>query len=546
MISAIFAIGSLVYWAAVWFVTGREGFPLDDAFIHLQFARNLLESGEMAFNVGTPSSGCTAPGFAALITLAQFLTHDWIHASFLVTLIASLGTALLVYVALLRWTSNGDVARWGGVVVALASPTVIQAFSGMEAAVYSFVCLSAIVFYGAGGRGMRLLGALTLALCIWFRPEFLVGLPLLIAEWMHRRTLRSDGAASATFGELLAVLAIWSGMAALYVGFHYRLDGHFVPTTFAAKAVAHFALRPHWLEGVPAIVRHGNWEYLPLALVVLPIVNLLVMGVGVFTVCAPLAFGLEASVKRVWRVESSAGAGWRLAVLLLFGYPLARAFVEPAGTLWYQGQRYFAHLTPLFILLVFGAWPMTRSLVAGSRWNWTRRSLRSQGRAAAAWAAGASVLMGTVAVLSVKNINDVQVETANWLREHSTEDELIAVNDIGAVGFLSNRRVLDTVGLVEPAITEHFLNGGNLAAYLARRTPRYVVIFPKWYPAFASIDAGLSRRAAFSTWPNVVCGGAELVVYEPDWPIIESKTAPPPRIRASGGGDSVGHAQSLP
>lgn len=543
----MFAVGSVIYWFAVWAVAGREGFPLDDAFIHLQFARNLFEHGEMSFNAGTPSSGCTAPGFAGLIALARSAVGNWLHASFLVTLMASLGTALAVWGILCRWTNDGDVARWGGIIVALASPTVIQAFSGMEAAVYSVFCLLAIWAYGAGGRGMRLLGAFVLSVCIWFRPEFLVGCPLVLAEWAWRRYRRLEGEQKATIVEFLSIGLIWVGMVAIYAGFHYSLDGHFVPTTFGAKAIAHFALRPYWLEGVPAIIRHGNWAYLPLALVVLPIVNLLLMGVGIFTVCAPLAFGLEESAKRVWRVERSSGAGWRLAVLLLFGYPLLRAFVEPAGTLWYQGQRYFAHLTPLFVLIVFGAWPMTRSLVAGSRWNWTQRRIGSQARVAAVWAAGASLLMGAVAVLSVKNINDMQVETAKWLREHSDKDDLIAVNDIGAVGFYSNRRVLDTVGLVEPAITEHFLEGGDLASYLERRRPRYVVLFPEWYPKFTSIKDGLTRRAAFTTSPNVVCGGAELVVFEPHWPILEAMRVKPSRPTASSGGpETVSRAQTLP
>lgn len=543
MIVFVFAIGAAMYCTGMALVSGGEGFPLDDAYIHLQFARNLFEHGEMAFNAGTPSSGCTAPGFAGLIALARFVQIDFERASFVVTILASLGTVLVVYDILRRWTGDFAVARAGGVIVALACPTVIQAFSGMEAAVYSFVCLSAIALYGSGERGMRLAGGFVLALCIWFRPEFLVGCPLLLAEWAWRRHTRVDGGQKATIVEFLSILLIWLGMAALYAGFHYRLDGHYVPTTFAAKAVAHFALRPHWLEGVPAIARHGNWEYLPLALVILPIVNLLVMGVGLFTICAPLAFGLEESARQLWRIDRAAGAGWRLAVLLLFGYPLARAFVEPAGTLWYQGQRYFAHLTPLFILIVFGAWPLTRSLVAGSKWDWTRRSLGAQVRRAAMFAVAGALAMGVVAIYSVKNINEMQVRTANWIKEHSSESDLIAVNDIGAAGFLSGRRILDTVGLVEPAITEHFLAGGDLASYLARRRPRYVVLFPAWYPKFTAIEDGLTRRAVFSTSPNVVCGGDELVVYEPQWPIFEAMSVKRDHGRGS---SSAGQAQTLP
>lgn len=546
VIGSVFAIGAAIYWFAVGYVVGREGFPLDDAFIHLQFARNLFRHGEMAFNTGTPSSGCTAPGFAALVALARYAFDNWLHASFAVTTIASAGTILLVYGILRRWTGDADVARWGGIVLALASPMIIQAFSGMEAAVYSVFCLLAIAIYGSGGLGRRLAGAVVLALCIWFRPEFLVGCPLLALEWAWRRHRRTGGAQEATIVELLAMGLIWVGMIAAYAGFHYALDGHFVPTTFGAKAVAHFALRPHWLEGLPAIMRHGNWEYLPLALIVLPILNLLLMGVGVFTVCAPLAFGLEASAKQLWRIESAAGAGWRLAVLLLFGYPLARAFVEPAGTLWYQGQRYFAHLTPLFVLIVFGAWPLTRSLVAGSRWNWTRRPLKTQARRAVIWAAGASVLTGAIAVFSVKNINEMQVATAQWLKAHSSKDDVVAANDIGAVGFYSGRRILDTVGLVEPAITEHFLNGGDLASYLVRRRPRYVVLFPEWYPDFTSIRGGLTRCAAFSASPNFVCGGPELVVYEPHWRVLEAMCASRGGPGVTRGSGTLGHAQTLP
>ena len=40
---------------------GAGAFPLDDSWIHMQFARNLAEGRGFAYNPGVPVSGSTAP-----------------------------------------------------------------------------------------------------------------------------------------------------------------------------------------------------------------------------------------------------------------------------------------------------------------------------------------------------------------------------------------------------------------------------------------------------------------------------------------------------
>ena len=62
---AAFVGVSAAYALGLWGVAGGIGFPLDDAFIHLQFARNLYHSQVMSFNEGIPSSGSSAPGYMA-------------------------------------------------------------------------------------------------------------------------------------------------------------------------------------------------------------------------------------------------------------------------------------------------------------------------------------------------------------------------------------------------------------------------------------------------------------------------------------------------
>ena len=52
-----YGIGVLVYRDSI----------MDDTFIHLQYARNLREAGELAFNRGEPSLGATSPLWILLL-----------------------------------------------------------------------------------------------------------------------------------------------------------------------------------------------------------------------------------------------------------------------------------------------------------------------------------------------------------------------------------------------------------------------------------------------------------------------------------------------
>lgn len=51
-------------------------------------------------------------------------------------------------------------------------------------------------------------------------------------------------------------------------------------------------------------------------------------------------------------------------------------------------------------------------------------------------------------------IHNRQVVTAEWLKEHTNETDVICTHDIGAIGFYSERKIIDAAGLITPALVK--------------------------------------------------------------------------------------------
>lgn len=515
-IVGLFVALSVAYWAGVLLLVGRVGLPLDDPYIHLQFARNLFQDGQMAFNPGTSSTGTTAPLYPVLLAGAYALVRNWLAASFLLGVLASVGIAVCTYGILEAWTGRRSLARWGGLLAVVASPTVVQAYTGMEAAAYSFLFLVGLWLYANPRR--RVGASVVFAVCVWLRPEFLMMLPLVTVERLIHFRREKPLSPARLIRSLAPHVAVWVVIVSAYAAYHWSIDGQFVPNTFRAKAVVMSGPpHPFWLEGLPAALRHGNKLNILLAILVWPLLALFTAGCSLGINCAPLAFGLREGIVNVWRNTGPAASGWRLAVLTLVGYPLLRGFVEPSGLIFFQFQRYYAHLTPLLIIVVLGALPQTGALVQRSFWSWRGLAPAVQRRRTFGWAAincAGTIVLG---ILAVGNIETMQVTLAHWVRNHTAPDETVATNDIGAIGFISGRHILDTVGLVEPELVDHYLQGGDLLSYLQRHDPAYVIIFPGWYPELSARQDALDEVKRIELAGNVICGGSEMVVYRPKW-----------------------------
>ena len=112
-----------------------QGFPLDDAWIHAVYARELARSGVLAYNPGVPATGETSPLWAIVLAVP----HAIAGASIAVLLTKLVGFAMhaasAVFIALAIRDVCGEarlLPALGGVLVALHPDLVAASVSGME------------------------------------------------------------------------------------------------------------------------------------------------------------------------------------------------------------------------------------------------------------------------------------------------------------------------------------------------------------------------------------------------------------------------------
>jgi hypothetical protein len=121
---------------------------------------------------------------------------------------------------------------------------------------------------------------------------------------------------------------------------------------------------------------------------------------------------------------------------------------------------------------------------------------------------------------NTQNINDQQVKLGNWVKENVKRDETIAVNDIGAITYISKNRVVDMAGLVTPEVLRYRQyswddNLDSLNYLLKRNNVNYIIIYDNWFKEYLDkYEKNLRFVTSAFLEHNTICGGVEMKVYK--------------------------------
>jgi hypothetical protein len=159
----------------------------------------------------------------------------------------------------------------------------------------------------------------------------------------------------------------------------------------------------------------------------------------------------------------------------------------------YQHGRYTMPTIPF--LLLYGAWG-TALLLRPRSPGLVVRVLSRGLLVAVALLAPVFMARGALAYRDdVAFIQGEMVATAHWLEQNTQPDDLLAVHDIGAVGYLLDRPLLDLAGLITPEVIPFMTDAQRLADWMVEEGADYAVFFPDFSPTYQRLaqDPRLER-----------------------------------------------------
>jgi arabinofuranosyltransferase len=511
---ALFVVAALALGARL--LPGER--TIDDAFITFRYARNLLAGEGFVYNPGERVQGTTTPVYTLLMAAEKALLPG---LSFPALALVTNALADAASVAIVGWLCRRALGMpWLGVawglLWAVAPMSVTFAIGGMETSVYILLLLLTLASYAAGRATWS---ALWCALATLTRPDaLLIALPL-FGHMLYRAlaaALRSPERRATAWraipwreaGAYALALAPWVTFATLYFGSPlahsvvaktaaYRLG----PMSALVRLIQHYAT-PFFEQQV-----FGNgW-----------------IGVGALLYLFLSLIGGLAMVRREGRLLPLAAYPWLYLAAFGISNPLVfRWYLAPILPMYVLCIMYGARKVGSDVLSALqrlpalaaagrvGGWLLVAAALGASLNAWMLHPDHGPGRPAP-----------EMAWFKLEQLYR-QVTLDLCATQPVTPETRIAAGDIGVVGFTSQARILDTLGLISPQSVPYYplpeqayvISYAVSTDLILAEQPDYVILLEVYVrntllrsPAFAQ-QYELYRR-----WPTDIYGSDGMMVF---------------------------------
>lgn len=469
-------------------------YALDDAYIHLAIARNLAVHGVWGITPEQFTSSSSSLLWTLLLAGVARVFGDNPQNALWLNLFSAMLLLAAVYAFARRFGYREVTALGAKLVAILVVPVIGLVFIGMEHLLHGaltlwFVYTLLAVMQPEGDKHGNMAWLFVLsALLVMARFEgaFLIFAASVLLALSRRLGLAVMVAA----GGLLPIVVF--GIVSVSHG------AFFVPSTILLKSNTAAA-------GLAGLVK--TLFYNPLiAMSLSP--HLMVL----LPVCIAYAFLVFRKTGRFWDMRVA------LPVLFIACTMLHLQFINRN-----QFHRYDAYLMSLAVAVFIP--------VARDTWEWLRSRRVRQESVAASLAVffGAAVLFlpsfyrgaeSTVNLTTAaRNIYEQQFQMGRFLKQFY-EGERVVANDIGAICYFADIKLLDTVGLGTIEIARAVRAGTATTGYIenlaSQKNARIAVIYDDWMKEYGGVPESWIFCGAWQISDNYICGGSTVSFYAVD------------------------------
>lgn len=491
------------------FTGGRMGVPLDDTWIHFQFADNFAKGYFFQYNPGEYTAGTTSPLYVIVLGSMSYIIKNFIISSVFLSSVFFLLSCIFIYKVSLNFfkdnSSLNEILKSTGVspeyislitalLTAFTGRVVWSALSGMETTMFMMFCILGIYFHikSLQSGKFSLLPALFISLATVSRPEGF----LLYALYMFDLTanLIKEKTIKANILNLFLALLIFILLTFPYLIFSYEISGHFFPNTFRGQGGG--------LSLIP------NFTYLRIALIYFFRDNFITGSMYVFS----LIFYVY-NIKKYFAELKLLNLMFLWTLLL----PMVMSVLIPN---WRHHVRYMIPLLPFVNLISVYLFFRILDLNILTKLKELIQKRKNVFAIIILFSFTYYVVYAVALGKNTDNINSQQVKLAEWVSVNVGRNETIALNDIGAITFINKNRIIDMAGLVTPEMLRYRTYNWNdnldsINYLLKKNNVSYIIIYDEWFKEYLNkYGSTLTFITSAVLDENTICGGIEMKVYK--------------------------------
>ncbi|HAW49923.1 TPA: hypothetical protein DCX16_03115 [bacterium] len=512
----VFYVCTMLYYCG-----GNLSLPLDDPFIFFQYASNLVDGHFMKYNIeDSATTGITSLLWQLLLVLGfliGFSHMSIIKYSLFLSFIILVLSGFFAYLIGKRLfsTSCGVVSAF---LVILTGPYIWAVLSGMDTGIFALMSIISFYFFVVSYEKKNfLLFSIFASLMSISRPEGFIFSCVTFSLILFHQIIAPKNEKCPMHQIPLVIIPV--GVGAIQLLLNLTLTGSINFNTMVAKSILTRG-DPSFFDSLATAIRFSFFVikdiFGGLAGDYIQVLNANSGYVAVYIAPFTLFFYIFCVFPNMIKEIGSRKFGpYTVACIWFFVGVLTTSATRPANDHWH---RYITPYYPLFLIMTAGGIYQLVSYFSKEKEPFIGIS--------GFFLFFAFLTSLYFAVAYGKNCKDIylqQITVGEWVSKNIPPGSSIAINDAGAIKYISQRYCIDLVGLCYPKIVRSstHCNGGNGSIYefLERldRRPDYFIIYPTWF-GFGNYVLGQEIGSFGLFEPTMAGAGSDpMKVYKADF-----------------------------